>query len=128
MAEKHRKSRLNAGNGNLDRSSIIVSNNNSISKNVNIAPLFETIYHFVDVHPKLQSGKKQDAKKQLKEIQTALEEQKPDEDFLARRFRNLKRMAPDIAEAAFETLKNPASGVVEVVRRIAKKVTGEANT
>jgi hypothetical protein len=34
-------------------------------------------------------------------------------------------MAPDIAEVAFETLKNPLSGVAEVIKRIAKKAAEE---
>jgi Tat protein secretion system quality control protein TatD with DNase activity len=135
MAKKERKSDLSAGNGsiviggNVQGSNIVVGNNNTVSnQSINIAPLFQTIYHFVDTHPKLQAEKKEDAKEELKEIQTALEELKPDENFIARRFRNLKRMAPDIVEVAFETLKNPVGGVAEVIKRVAKKMTEEANT
>ena len=131
MAEK-KKNGLNASQGgiviggNVDRSNIVSGNNNVVSnQNINIAPLFETIYHFVETHPKLQQGKKQDAIEELKEIQTALEVKQPDESFLARRFRNLKRMAPDIVEVAFETLKNPLGGVAEVIKRVAKKMTEE---
>ncbi len=135
MTEKNKKSRLSAGHGsvviggNVDRSNITVGNNNAVSnQSAQLAPLFETIYRFIDAHPKLQAEKKQDAKEELQEIQTALEEPTPDENFLTRRFRNLKRMAPDIVEVAFETLKNPVGGVAEVVKRIAKKMTEEANT
>jgi hypothetical protein len=135
MAKKERKSDLSAGKGsiviggNVQGSNIVVGNNNTVSnQSINIAPLFQTIYHFVDTHPKLQAEKKEDAKEELKEIQTALEEPKPDENFIARRFRNLKRMAPDIVEVAFETLKNPVGGVAEVIKRVAKKMTEEANT
>ncbi|MBK8428727.1 MAG: hypothetical protein IPL27_23500 [Lewinellaceae bacterium] len=63
----------------------------------------------------------------MQEIQTVLEQPDPDETFLARRFRNLKRMAPEITEIAFETLKNPIGGVAEIIKRIAKKATEEAN-
>jgi hypothetical protein len=137
MAEKknRNKSGLRAGDGsiviggNVQGSSIVMGDHNTVSsQSVNIAPLFQTIYQYVDAHPKLQAGKKQDAKEELKEIQTALEEPKPDENFIARRFRNLKRMAPEIVEVAFETLKNPIGGVAEVVKRIAKKMADEANT
>ena len=134
MAEKkNKKNGLNAGNGsvviggNVQGSNIVLGNNNTISnQSVNVTPLFQVIYHFVDSHPKLQAGKKLDVTEELKEIETALEEPKPDENFIARRFRNIKRMAPDILEVAFETLKNPAGGVAEVVKRIAKKMTEEA--
>ena len=135
MAEKKRKKGLSAGNGsiviggNVQGSNVVIGDHNTVSnQSINIAPLFQTIYHYVDTHPKLQAGKKQDAKEELKEIKTALEEPKPDENFIARRFRNLKRMAPEIVEVAFETLKNPVGGVAEVIKRIASKMAEEANT
>jgi hypothetical protein len=136
MAEKMNKKKngLSAGNGsiviggNVQGSNIVMGNHNTVSnQSVNIAPLFQSIYHYVDTHPKLQAGKKQDAKEELKEIETALEEPKPDENFILRRFRNLNRMAPEIVEVAFETLKNPISGVAEIIKRIAKKMAEEAN-
>ena len=135
MAGKKKRNGSSAGDGsiviggNVDRSNIVSGNNNVVSnQSINIAPLFETIYHFVETHPKLQAGKKQDAIEELKEIQTALEEPKPDESFLARRFRNLNRMAPDIMEVAIETLKNPVGGVAEVIKRISKKMAEDSNT
>ena len=136
MAEKKNKKKngLSAGDGsiviggNVKGSNIVMGNHNTISnQSVNIAPLFQTIYHYVDTHPKLQAGKKQDAKEELKEIEIALEEPKPDENFILRRFRNLNRMAPEIVEVAFETLKNPIGGVADIIRRIAKKMAEEGN-
>jgi hypothetical protein len=113
--------------GNVTGSNIVQGNNNRVSvRNVNIAPLFEDIYHFVETHPKLQAGKKQDAIGELQEIQTALEESNPDENFITRRFRNLKRMAPDIVEVAMETLKNPIGGVAEIIKKVAKKIGDDA--
>jgi hypothetical protein len=130
---KSKNGGVSAGNGsiviggNVQGSNIVIGNHNTISnQSINIAPLFQSIYDYVDTHPKLQAGKKQDAKEELREIQTALEEPKPDENFIARRFRNLKRMAPDIVEVAFETLKNPVGGVVEVIKRISKKMAEES--
>jgi hypothetical protein len=134
MSETKKKKNLNAGDGsiviggNVQGSNIVIGDHNTVSnQSINIAPLFESIYHFVDMHPRLQAGKRLDAKEELKEIQTALEEPKPDESFIARRFRNLKRMSPDIVEVAFETLKNPIGGVAEVINRIAKKMAEDAN-
>jgi len=136
MAEKknRKKSGLNAGDGsiviggNVQGGNIVIGDHNTVSnQSINIVPLFQNIYHYVDTHPRLQAGKKQDAKEELKEIETALKESKPDESFIVRRFRNLKRMSPDIVEVAFQTLKNPIGGVAEVIKRIAKKVAEEAN-
>ena len=137
MAEKKNKKKngLSAGDGSIviggsvQGSNIVMGNHNTVfNQSVNIAPLFQSIYHYVDTHPKLQAGKKQDAKEELKEIETALEEPKPDENFILRRFRNLNRMAPEIVEVAIETLKNPIGGVAEIIKRIAKKIAEEANT
>ena len=134
MAEKKKNKGLSAGDGsiviggNVQGSNIVLGDNNTVTnQSINIAPLFQTIYHYIDTHPKLQAGKKQDAKEELKEIETALEKPKPDENFIVRRFRNLQRMAPEIVEVALETLKNPVGGVAEVVKRIAKKMAEEAN-
>ncbi len=135
MTKKNKKDELSAGDnsvvigGNVQGSNIVIGDNNVVSsQSINTAPLFQTIYQFVETHPTLAPETKQDAKEELKEIQTALEEPKPDESFLARRFRNLKRMAPDIVDVAFETLKNPIGGVAEVIKRIAKKMAEDANT
>jgi hypothetical protein len=89
----------------------------------NLSSSFETIYRMVETHPALKPAEKEDAKAELKEIETALEEPKPDEEFLARRLRNLQRMAPDIVDVVFETLKNPVSGVATVIQKIAKKMS-----
>lgn len=135
MAVKRKKDGLSAGSGsiviggNVERSNIVSGNNNFVSnQNINLALLFRNIHEIVDAKTNLQPDEKSDIKAELQEIQTALEEAQPDETFLARRFRNLRRMAPEIVDIAFETLKNPIGGVAEVIRRISKKMSEEANT
>lgn len=113
--------------GNVQGSNIVVGNHNVVSsQKTNLAPSFTHIFRFIEAHPKLQSSEKQDAKEALREIQTELEKPKPDEGFLARRFRSLQRIAPDIVEVAMETLKNPLSGMAEVVKKVARKMADEA--
>jgi len=133
MSKKKNKNGVSAVNnsiaigGNVQGSNVIVGNNNSVSnQSINIAPLFQEIYDYVDKHPKLQGGKKKDAKAELEEIQAALEDPKPDEGFIARRFRNIQRMSPDIVDVAIKTLQNPIGGVTEVVKRIAQKVADKS--
>ncbi len=135
MPAKNKKDGLSAGDnsivigGNVQGSNIVVGNNNNIAnQTINIAPLFREIYKKVEASKELNPQEKTDVKEELQEIQTVLEQPDPDETFLARRFRNLKRMAPEITEIAFETLKDPLGGVAEVIKRIAKKATEEANT
>lgn len=133
MAGKSKKDGLNAGNGSVviggsvERSNIVVGDNNVVSnQSIHLAPLFETIYQVVEKQQELAPAEKEDVKAELQEIQTALEESHPDETFIVRRFRNIKRMAPEIVEVAFETLKNPVGGVAEVIKRISKKMAEEA--
>ena len=63
MAEKNKKNGQNAGNGsiviggNVHGSNIVMGNNNNVSnQSINITQSFETIYKFIDEHPKLQAG------------------------------------------------------------------------
>ncbi|MBV6394092.1 MAG: hypothetical protein KPEEDBHJ_03338 [Anaerolineales bacterium] len=127
------KSEITAGSnsvvigGSVQGSNIVIGSNNTVTNNsVNIAPLFDELYRKLDTHKDLAPETKRDVKEELKEIQSALEASQPDESFLARRFRNLKRMAPDIADVALETLKNPIGGVAEIIKKVAKRAAEEA--
>lgn len=133
MADKKKKGGISAGDnsvvvgGSVQGSNIVIGSNNTVTNNsVNIAPLFDELYRKLDTHKDLAPETKRDVKEELKEIQSALEASQPDESFLARRFRNLKRMAPDIADVALETLKNPIGGVAEIIKKVAKKAAEEA--
>ena len=113
--------------GSVQGSNIVIGSNNTVTNNsVNISPLFDEIYRKLDIQKGLSLDVKRDVKEELGEIKSALGESHPDESFLVRRFRNLKRMAPDIADIAMETLKNPISGVVEIIKKVSKKVAEEA--
>lgn len=133
MADK-KKDGLSAGNGsvviggNVERSNIVVGDNNVVNnQSVQLESLFKVIVEAVESQPNLAPAEKEDIKAELQEVKTVLEEPKPDETFIARRLRNIKRMAPEIVEVAFETLKNPIGGVAEVVKRIAAKMAEDAN-
>jgi len=137
MAGKKKSSRggIRAGDrsvvigGSVKGSNIVVGDDNVVSnQKTNLSTSFAHIYHFIERHPTLQPSEKRDAKEELREIETELEKPEPDEGFLARRFRNLQRMAPDIVEVAMETLKNPLSGMAEVVKKVARKMADEAGT
>ena len=134
MPTKNRRGGLSAGDnsivigGNVEDSNIIIGSHNKVTnQTINIAPLFKQIYKKVEDSATLDPQEKKDVKDELQEIQKVLEQPNPDDTFLARRFRTLKRMAPEITEIAFETLKNPLGGVAEVIKRIAKKAAEEAS-
>jgi hypothetical protein len=133
MAARRKKDTLSAGDssvvigGNVKGSNIVVGDHNVVSnQTINLSSSFQIINQYIDKHPALQPAEKQDAKEELDDIQDELEKPKPDESFLMRRFRNLQRMAPDILDVAFETLKNPVSGVATVMQKISKRMADEA--
>ncbi|MBL8090078.1 MAG: hypothetical protein JNJ43_07105 [Anaerolineales bacterium] len=128
MANK-KKSGLSTGNGgiviggNVTGSNIVQGDNNIVTnQTINLNQFFQTIYQKVDENPKLTSSDKEVVKAELADVQTALESKQPDETFLERKFRVLKSMAPDIVDVAMETLKNPISGVAEVIKKVASKM------
>lgn len=95
-----------------------------------IKQLFEGMYAEIEAHPKASTADKADIKAEVKEIQTTLtvavqKNEKVDEGFLSRRFRNIARMAPDILDVLVKTLASPALGIEELVKKIAKKAKEE---
>ncbi len=126
-----------------------VGNISSVSGNVNIAGgnvtthqtttglsaaeikgLFDQVYAKIDARPDTPLTDKEDLKAEVKEIQatvteTAKENKKVDESFLARRFRNIARMAPDILDVVVATLANPLAGLGVAVKKIAEQAAPE---
>ncbi|KXK15634.1 MAG: hypothetical protein UZ14_CFX002000364 [Chloroflexi bacterium OLB14] len=132
MADKNRKSvKANQGGisigGNVIGSNIVQGDNNVvINQTLNLQPAFAKIYQAVDESPKLTSAQKEDVKAELAEVKNVLETKQPDENLLARKFRMLKSMAPDIVDVAMETLKNPLGGVAEIIKKVANKMKEDA--
>ncbi len=133
MAEKKDRQSLSARNGsvvvggNVQGSAIVVGDNNVVNnQSVNVAPLFQEILREVERRPDLKPAEKEDIQAELQDLRAELEKPQPDEGFLARRLRNIKRMSPEIVDVALKTLQNPVGGVAEVIRRVAKKMAEEA--
>jgi hypothetical protein len=133
MAGKAKKTGINAGDnsvvigGSVTGSNIVIGNNNTVSNSaIKISPLFDEIYKKLEAKEDIKPHEKEDIQAELKDVQNELEKPEPDETFLTRRFRNIKRMAPDIMEVAVETLKNPLGGVAEVMKKVVKRMADEA--
>ena len=74
---------------------------------------------------------KEDLKAEVKDIEASVtaaaqKNEKVEEAFLARRFRNIARMAPDILDVVVAMLANPLAGLGIAVRKIAEKAKEEA--
>lgn len=83
---------------------------------------FEELLKRIEQRPNTPVEDREDLKAYLAEIKTeAAKGDQADETFLSRRLRNIKRIAPDIAEVLLATLVNPAAGFAVIVRRIAER-------
>src|SRR5574342_1254841 len=132
-------------------SSVRVGNISDISGNVNIAggnitthqavtglsaaeikQLFAGLYSEIDKRANTSIADKDDIKAEVKEIQStvtqaAQKNEKIDESFLSRRFRNIARMAPDVLDVVVATLGNPLAGLGVAVKKIAEKAKEETS-
>lgn len=101
--------------------------NNQELDGSNVSKLFENLYILVDTHTQLSKTDKSDIKVEIKEIRQELtKKNKADEDFIMRRLRNIRRMAPDILEVIIATIANPVAGFGMVASKIAQKIKAEA--
>ena len=144
-----KKKRANASD---KQTSLRVGNISDISGNVNVAggnitthhtvtglsaaeikPLFDGLYTAIESNKKVSPTKKEDLKAEVKEIQSTVTEavqknEKVDEGFLSRRFRNIARMAPDVLDVVVATLGNPLAGLGVAARKIAEKAKAETKS
>jgi len=112
---------INIAGGNID----IRQTNNSLSA-AEIKQLFEQLYADIEIRNEISSADKEDLKAEVNEIQSTVTEaaqknEKVDEGFLSRRFRNIARMTPDVLDVVVATLSNPLMGFGVAVRKIAEK-------
>ncbi len=96
-----------------------------------IKQLFDQLYAAIEARPATAPANKDDLKAEVQEIQTTVTQaaqnnEKVDESFLARHFRNIARMAPDILDVAVATLANPLAGLGVAAKKIADKAKAEA--
>jgi len=95
-----------------------------------LKPLFDQLYAAIEARVGTSPTVKEDLKADVKDIQDTLakaakKNEKADEGFLARRFRNIARMAPDILEVAVATLGGPLAGLGVAAKKIAEKAKEE---
>jgi hypothetical protein len=92
---------------------------------------FDGLYSAIDASGKASPADKEDLKAELKEIQSTVSQaaqknEKVDEGFLARRFRNIARMAPEILDVVVATLRNPLAGLGVAAKKIAERAKADA--
>jgi hypothetical protein len=88
--------------------------------------LFQTIYAHLD-RKDLPAAHREDLQADLKEVeQEVAKGDQVDEGFLARRLRNIQRMAPDILDVILASIVNPVAGGLLALRKIVEKMKAEA--
>jgi hypothetical protein len=88
-----------------------------------IARLFDPIYRRIETHPNLTPLDRADLKEEVEEVHAEVEKgDQADESFLARRLRNLRRVAPDILDVVLATLTHPGAGFATAVRKVAERM------
>ncbi|RME87387.1 MAG: hypothetical protein D6770_09455 [Anaerolineae bacterium] len=129
-SSSRRDQRLTAGDrsvvvgGNVSDSTIITGDGNVVD-----SPMaFRAVYRAIDSHPSLPEEDRQDLKAEVRELEREVAKgDQADETFLARRLRNIKRIAPDILDVVIATMANPAAGFGMVAKKVADRMAAEAN-
>jgi hypothetical protein len=118
------------GNVNVAGGNITTHHTTAGLSAAEIKQLFDSLYTKIETRPETPTADKEDLKAEVKEIQATVTEaaqknEKVDEGFLSRRFRNIARMAPDLLDVIVATLGNPLAGLGVAVKKIAEKAKGE---
>lgn len=119
-----------SGAVNIAGGNITTHQTNTGLSAVEIKQLFNQLYTVIESNKKVSPTKKEDLKAEVQEIQSTVTEaaqknEKVDESFLSRRFRNIARMAPDVLDVVVATLGNPLAGLGVAVKKIAEKAKEE---
>lgn len=120
----------NSGNVNVAGGNIATHQTATGLSANDIKQLFDGLYTQIDRRAHTSVADKEDLKTDVKDIQNAVAQatekhETIDEGFLAHRFRNIARMAPDVLDIVIKTLVNPVLGIEEVVKKIAAKAKKE---
>ena len=121
-----------SGNVNIAGGNITTHQTTTGLSAVEIKGLFEQLYTAIETNTKASPADKEDLKAEVEEIQltvtdAAHKNEKVDESFLSRRFRNIARVAPDILDVVVATLGNPLAGFGVAVKKIAERAKEDVN-
>ena len=115
--------------GNVTNSTLITGDHNVVGATVNLQVQYlEHIYQAIEQRPDTDPLDQEDLKAAVDEIKAEDEKgDQADETFIARRLRNIQRMAPDILEVVLTTIGNPLARFGVVARKVAEKMRAEAS-
>lgn len=109
---------------NVSDSTIITGDANTVGDRTH--NIFTPVYRAIQ-SASLPLQEKEDLAAEVEEIEGQIvKAEEVDESFLARRLRNVKRIAPDIFEVLLSALSGPGAVVSAVARKVAEKVKAES--
>ena len=109
--------------GDVKGSNIVIGNENNITITKNI---FKPIYRAIE-KSKREETEKADLVADVNDIESEISKgEQADESFLARRLRNLKKSAPDIADVALSALAGPGAAISTIVKKVAGRIKAES--
>ena len=119
-----------SGEVNIAGGNIIKHQSSTGLSAVEIKQLFDQIYSDIEANAKTSLADKEDLKAEVEEIQSTMTEavqknEKVEESFLSRRFRNIVRVAPDVLDVIVATLGSPLAGLGIAIKKIAEKAKEE---
>jgi hypothetical protein len=122
-----------SGNMNIAGGNITTYQATSNLSAAEIKQLFDQLYADIETNSKPTPADKEDLKAEVEEIQSTVTEavqknEKVNESFLSRRFRNIARVAPDMLDVVVATLADPLAGLGVAVKKIAEKAKEETDT
>ena len=110
--------------GNMSNSNIVTGDHNVVGSTINAQKQYiQQLIEAIESRPETEPVDKEDLKVAVEEI--AEEDKKgedADESFIARRLRNIQRIAPDILDVVMATIANPAAGFGMVAKKVAEKM------
>ena len=114
--------------GNISGSTIITGNGNLVGSTINRQTQYiQQIFEAIDRKTDLPEAEKSDLKAEFEELQKEdAKGKQADETFIARRLRNIRRMAPDILEVVTAAIANPLAGFGVVAKKVVEKMKAEA--
>ena len=122
--KKSDEPKINTGGGAYIGGNVNTGGGNFIGRdqfNQNFQPIYDQIQLL-----NLSESIKDDIKAEVEDLQKHVEEQEVlDEGFLARRLRNIKRMAPDILDLILKSLAGPQAAAITVVQKVAERIKAE---
>jgi hypothetical protein len=91
--------------------------------------LIESLLKQIDQRPNTPPEDVDDLKNNVQEFKAEADKgEQADDSFLARRLRNIKRIAPDIGEVLIATVTNPVAGFAMIVKKVAERAAASPSS